>query len=195
MKYDINSIEKRRKKQKKIIKIVDILLVILIYNIILVMLSCMNKIETVNLFGYEAYIITTDSMSPSIRAGDVIITKKVEKEKIQKGDIITFYINGEINTHRITNIEEKDSETYYTTKGDNNNIEDSQKIKFSEIIGKHIITLPYLGTFIRIMENKVVFLIVILIILILYFLKIQQIDKKEKRREKKKIEEEKENIC
>lgn len=195
MKYDINSIEKRRKKQKKIIKIVDILLVILIYNIILVMLSCMNKIETVNLFGYEAYIITTDSMTPTIRAGDVIITKKVGKEKIQKGDIITFYTNSEINTHRITNIEEKDNETYYTTKGDNNNVEDSQKIKFSEIIGKHIITLPYLGTFIRIMENKVVFLIVILIILILYFLKIQQIDKKEKRREKKKIEEEKENIC
>lgn len=194
MKYDIESIKRRNKNRKRITKIIDVFLVILIYNVILVMFSCMNKIEQVNIFGYEAYIVTTDSMKPSISSGDVVIVKEVEEQELDKGDIITFTKNGETNTHRITNIEEKEGEKYYTTKGDNNNVEDSEKVKFSEIIGKQIITIPYLGKIINALENKVIFLVIVLIILILYFLRIKQIEKKENRREKKKIEEEKENI-
>ena len=194
MKYDIESIKRRNKNRKRITKIIDVFLVILIYNVILVMFSCTNKIEQVNIFGYEAYIVTTDSMKPSISSGDVVIVKEVEEQELDKGDIITFTKNGETNTHRITNIEEKEGEKYYTTKGDNNNVEDSEKVKFSEIIGKQIITIPYLGKIINALENKVIFLVIVLIILILYFLRIKQIEKKENRREKKKIEEEKENI-
>ena len=190
MKYDIESIKRRNKNRKRITKIIDVFLVILIYNVILVMFSCMNKIEQVNIFGYEAYIVTTDSMKPSISSGDVVIVKEVEEQELDKGDIITFTKNGETNTHRITNIEEKEGEKYYTTKGDNNNVEDSEKVKFSEIIGKQIITIPYLGKIINALENKVIFLVIVLIILILYFLRIKQIEKKENRREKKKIEEE-----
>lgn len=194
MKYDIESIKRRNKNRKRITKIIDVFLVILIYNVILVMFSCMNKIEQVNIFGYEAYIVTTDSMKPSISSGDVVIVKEVEEQELDKGDIITFTKNGETNTHRITNIEEKEGEKYYTTKGDNNNVEDSEKVKFSEIKGKQIIIIPYLGKIINALENKVIFLVIVLIILILYFLRIKQIEKKENRREKKKIEEEKENI-
>ena len=194
MKYDIESIKRRNKNRKRITKIIDVFLVILIYNVILVMFSCMNKIEQVNIFGYEAYIVTTDSMKPSISSGDVVIVKEVEEQELDKGDIITFTKNGETNTHRITNIEEKEGEKYYTTKGDNNNVEDSEKVKFSEIKGKQIITIPYLGKIINALEDKVIFLVIVLIILILYFLRIKQIEKKENRREKKKIEEEKENI-
>lgn len=194
MKYDIESIKRRNKNRKRITKIIDVFLVILIYNVILVMFSCMNKIEQVNIFGYEAYIVTTDSMKPSISSGDVVIVKEVEEQELDKGDIITFTKNGETNTHRITNIEEKEGEKYYTTKGDNNNVEDSEKVKFSEIKGKQIITIPYLGKIINALENKVIFLVIVLIILILYFLRIKQIEKKENRREKEKIEEEKENI-
>lgn len=194
MKYDIDSIKRRNRNKKKITRIIDIFLIILMYNVILVMISCMNKIDQFSLFGYEAYIVTTNSMNPTISSGDVVIVKKTEQDKIEVGDIITFSKNNEINTHRITNIEEKDGEKYYATKGDNNNVEDSEKVKFSEIRGKQVITIPYLGNIIQVLENKVIFLIVILIILILYFFRIQQVEKKENRREKKKIEEEKEDI-
>ena len=191
MKYDVDSINKRKKYANTIKKILAVILVILIYNIIPIFISSEN--HGIGLFGYRPYIITSDSMEPSINNGDVIITKEYKEEDLQTGDVITFEQNQEVITHRIKKIEEDQTtnEKTYITKGDNNNIEDSENIKFSAIIGKCILTIPYLGNIISVLENKLIILIIILIILILFFLKIQKQEKLENRREKKKIEEEK----
>lgn len=187
MKYDKKSIEARKQNNKIAKKIIDIILIILAYNIILVAISNINTEKGMSLFGCEAYIIKTNSMEPSIKNGDVVITKKVPEEKIQVGDIITFKQDADIITHRISRIEEENGKKYIT-KGDNNNIEDSSKITYQEIKGKEIITIPYLGKIINILQNKIVFWIILLIILIMCFYKIQKQEKSEIRREKKKIE-------
>ena len=193
MKYDIESIRKRNKNVSRAKKIIDVIIIILLYNIILVFISCLNKIDDISLFGIKAYIITTDSMKPSINSFDVSIVKKEAEEKLNKGDVITFKQNGNVITHRITNIENQDGKKIYTTKGDNNNLEDNKKIEYSQIEGKNILTIPKLGFLIKILENKIVFLVIILILLILLFFKIKKEEKKEYRREKKKIEQEKRN--
>lgn len=187
MKYDKKSIEARKQNNKIAKKIIDIILIILAYNIILVAISNINTEKGMSLFGCEAYIIKTNSMEPSIKNGDVVITKKVPEEKIQVGDIITFKQDADIITHRISRIEEENGKKYIT-KGDNNNIEDSSKITYQEIKGKEIIAIPYLGKIINILQNKIVFWIILLIILIMCFYKIQKQEKSENRREKKKIE-------
>ena len=191
MKYDVDSINKRKKYANTVKKVLAVILVILIYNIILIFISAEN--DGIGLFGYRAYIITSDSMEPTIHNGDVIITKECKEEDLQTGDVITFEQNQEVITHRIQQIEEDQTtkEKTYITKGDNNNIEDSENIKYSAIIGKCILTIPYLGKIILVLENKLIILIIILIILILFFFKIQKQEKLENRREKKKIEEEK----
>lgn len=193
MKYDIENINKRKKNTKVIKRILDVIIIILLYNIILVLISCMNKIDDISLLGYKAYIITTDSMTPSINAGDVIIVKKVQEEKLQVGDVITFQKQDKVITHRITNIEEQDGKKVYTTKGDNNNLEDNETIEYANIEGKNVLTIPKLGYIIHILENQIVFLLIVLILLILLFLKIEKDEKMENRREKKKIEQEKRN--
>ena len=191
MKYDVDSINKRKKYANTIKKILAVILVILIYNIILIFISAEN--DGIELFGYRAYVITSDSMEPAINNGDAIIVKNCEEEDLQTDDVITFEQNQKIITHRIQKIEEDQTtkEKTYITKGDNNNIEDSENIKYSAIIGKCILTIPYLGKIILVLENKLIILIIILIILILFFFKIQKQEKLENRREKKRIEEEK----
>ncbi len=191
MKYDIETINKRKKNAKITKRIIDIIIIILLYNIILVFISCINKIEDISLFGYKAYRITTDSMSPSINTGDVIIVKKVQEEKLQAGDVITFKQQDKVITHRITHIDEQDEKKQYTTKGDNNNLEDNEKIEYSEIEGQNVLTIPKLGYFIYALENQIVFLFIILILLITLFFKIRKDEKLENRREKRKIEQEK----
>lgn len=187
-------IEVQRKPKTKTVKIViDIILVILIYNMLLVGISCMNKIEEISLFGYKAYIITTNSMEPTINSGDTLITQNIKEEDLQVGDIITFKKKGVVISHRITDIEEKEGKKLYSTKGDNNTVEDLEKVEYSEIKGKAVLTIPKLGKLIQFLNNKIVFLVIILIILLLYFWKIHIHEKKEIRREKKKIEEEKRN--
>ena len=189
MKYDLESINRRKKNAKIIKKVMEIIAIILIYNIILIAISSENKISLINIFGYKSFIIKTNSMEPTIDINDVIITKKVQEEEIKVQDIITFIKDNEVITHRITKIENEENIKKYTTKGDNNNIEDSFKITYDNIEGKHILTLPNLGVIVKVLENQIIFLIILLIILICMFFRIQNQEKKEIRREKKKSEE------
>ena len=189
MKYDLESINKRKQNAKIIKKVMEIIAIILIYNIILIAISSENKISLINILGYESYVIKTNSMEPTIDINDVIITKKVKEEEIKVQDIITFVKDKEVITHRITKIETENDIKKYTTKGDNNNIEDSFKITYDNIAGKHILTIPKLGKIVKVLENQIIFLIILLIILIYMFFRIQNQEKKEIRREKKKSEE------
>ena len=191
MKYDIESIKKRKQKEKKLRKIIDIIMIILIYNVVLVVISCMNKISPTNIFGYKAFVITTSSMEPTISEGDIVIVKEIKKDKIKQGIIITFYKEGQYITHRVIDIVQENNITQYITKGDNNNIEDSEKTEFQDVEGEMIASIPHLGTLIRFLENRIVFLVFILGILVLTFFKVLFIEKKENRREKKEIEERK----
>ncbi len=193
MKYDVNNMNKRNRNLKVTKIIINIIAIVLLYNIILILISCVNKIDNISLFGFKAYIITTDSMQPSINKEDVVVVKKEEEDKINVGDVITFNQNGKVITHRITNIEEQEGKKIYTTKGDNNNLEDKEKIDYSVIEGKNILVIPKLGYVINILENQIVFLFIVLIILILIFYKIKKQEKVENRREKKKIEQERRN--
>ena len=188
MKYDIESIEKRKRTGKIFKRVLYVLLIILIYNFVLVFLSSINKSQNVNILGYKSYIITSSSMEPNIKIGDVVIAKEAKENDLKEGDIITFSKNNEVITHRISKIEKKEGTSYYTTKGDNNNVEDKDKIKYSEIEGKSVMTIPKIGKFIGVMENQIIILVLILVVLILLFMKIKRDEKKDNRREKKKIE-------
>ena len=148
---------------------INIFLIILIYNIILLGISYINKIDEIELFGYKAYIITTNSMEPSISSGDVVIVKKYDEKQIKVGDIITYKQKEELITHRVVDIKENEHERRFITKGDNNNVEDTEGTNYNNIKGTIIVTIPYLGNIIRIVENKMIFLVIILVILILFF--------------------------
>ena len=161
MKYDIDSINRRKKRMQVLKKILSIFIIIFIYNIILIFISLENVSTGIGIFGYRAYIISSNSMEPTISLGDVVITKSYKKEKIYTGDVITFKQDGEVITHRILKIEDTNEGTVYTTKGDNNNIEDTEQITYSQIQGKSILTIPYLGKIILMLNNKIIVLIII----------------------------------
>ncbi len=187
MKYDKNSIEKRKRKINMFSKILYIIVIILMYNLVLVAISFISKQDFNGLFGYKAYNIVTSSMEPNINIGDIIITKNVkDQDDLNVEDVISFKQNGEVVTHRIIGIEEVNGEKRFITKGDNNNIPDLEKITFSQIEGKKIITIPYLGKIVEFLENRVIFLIIILIIVILYLYRLNKVEKSELRREKRR---------
>lgn len=188
MKYDKNFIKKRKEKAKQIKMIVFIVIIIVLYNVILLSVSYINKQEFSSFLGYKAYRITSNSMEPALNIGDVIITKEPkEEDDIKTQQIISFEQDGEIITHRVIQIIEEDNgQLKYITKGDNNNVEDLTKISFEDIKGVKVITIPYLGTIVSFLENKVVVLFIILIVLLLYLYKLNRDEKREMRREKRK---------
>ena len=191
MKYDIESIKRRKDINTRIKKIIFIFLVIILYNVVLLYMSYIDKFDTPSFYIYKAYLISTESMEPELKKGDAIIIKKVSEDQLRVNDVVTFKINGEIITHRIVRIDDVNSEKFYITKGDNNNVEDSDELRFSDIEVKQIIKIPHLGNIVAGLKNGIVIILVVLIALIMYLNRIEMKEKSEARREKKKIEDEK----
>lgn len=189
MKYDIDSIKKRKEINNRIKKTVFIFIIILLYNIVLLYMSYIDKFDTPSFYIYKAYIISTESMQPTLKKGDVIVIKKVDKKDLRIDDIITFKVKGEVITHRIVEIDEVNGT--YKTKGDNNNIIDDANLLFEDIEGKEIIKIPHLGNIVSGLKNGIIIILTILICLIIYLNKMEMKEKSNARREKKKIEDQK----
>ena len=119
---------------------------------------------------YNAYVVLTGSMLPTIQVKDIVVTKKVEEDKLKVGDIVTFLtpdqrFNGISITHRIIEryYDETDNKYYYKTQGDNNNIADDVLISNDNIYGKVILKIPKLGYIQDLLASKSGLIIVIII--------------------------------
>ncbi len=92
--------------------------------------------------GVKIFYVTTGSMKPSIRPGDLVVSVPVRK--VSSGDIVSFeQNNGTIVTHRVVGISENTKASYFETKGDNNSNSDPYPVSQSEIRGKVLTVLPF----------------------------------------------------
>ncbi|MFA4831279.1 MAG: signal peptidase I [Patescibacteria group bacterium] len=95
---------------------------------------------------FKVMTVLSGSMEPAIRVGSIVVVKPASEYKV--GDIITF---GKISktqtptTHRINEIKGTGVMQTYVTKGDTNNAPDAREVRQSEIVGKVLFSVPYLG--------------------------------------------------
>ena len=100
---------------------------------------------------FSTYVIATPSMVPTIKVDDGIIIKRIDSDKYNVGDIITFEssdsnYDGLAVTHRIVEKHKLDkNSSIYTTKGDNNKIIDPVSVKTDSIYGKVLFKIPQIG--------------------------------------------------
>lgn len=83
------------------------------------------------------FIITSDSMSPVLKARDMVIVCRTCP--IRRNDIITFKVkNGHFVTHRVVSIRG----AVFITKGDKNTHIDEYRTTLTEVMGKVILHIP-----------------------------------------------------
>lgn len=119
------------------------------------------------IFKYKPLVVLTGSMEPKFKTGSIIYYKSVPTNEIKVGDVITFKLGDSLVSHRVYSI----SDGLYETKGDANNAVDATRIKASDIVGKDAnFCIPYIGYFVKYINDNMYLLIVIALILILEFL-------------------------
>lgn len=130
--------------------------------------------QVASLAGYTPLTVASDSMSPTFRAGDLIIIRKCDPETLKEGDIVTFHtiINNEfaLNTHRITEIQDLGGARSYVTKGDNNELADIHMIADGDIVGKYVCHLAGFGKVMSFLSSSLGFLLVIVLPLLVFFI-------------------------
>lgn len=95
--------------------------------------------------GYQARIVQSGSMEPTIHTGALVAVHKAERYEV--GDIITFTTSGSNipTTHRIVKDGIEQGEIVFTTKGDANNDNDPEPVTLKQILGRVMFSIPYLG--------------------------------------------------
>lgn len=186
---DIYAKKEQKRIREKIIRGIIYMLVIplLIYNIIILYQVIFNSETIPSFLGYKTFVIVSGSMVPSLNVGDVVIIKDVAESEIQKDDIISFREGNSIITHRVNDIIITDSEKEYQTKGDANNTEDSNLVKFKDIEGEYFGKIPKVGNAILFIQNKFGILIIFGILYFSYILNKNKEEKIMMRKQKRKI--------
>jgi len=100
----------------------------------------------VGVFPVYPSVIATGSMIPMIQPGDVILVdKKVDANKLSKGQVIQFKRDNILISHRVIDIVETDGAISYKTQGDNNSGPDTELVSPQDVKGEIIKVIPKLG--------------------------------------------------
>ena len=189
--YKIDKIQKEYQRIHTIGRVISailyiVLIPIIVFNFTLIIKSFINPNETPDFFGYKSFVIVSGSMEPTILKQDAILVKKVPEEEIKVNDIISFTTKNQTNvTHRVIRIEKENGTKKYTTKGDNNNTEDKEKITYEQIEGNYQLKINQFGIVTQILKSKITLLILVIIIILISCYKGRIQKKKQERKQKR----------
>ena len=164
---EIASELKKRKRRKKLLKIIlyPLIAIIIFFDIYLMLQSIKSQGEN-SLFGIKAFCIDSDSMKPTLKKGELVLTKEKESNEIKSGDIIIFKENEDTITRRVTQV------IIENGKDDYNNKENIDRVRYEEVEGVCILHIPKIGRLI--IYHKQILTITTTLIIIYFIYKIIQ---------------------
>ena len=125
------------------------------------------------IFGLEPLIVLSGSMEPEYHVGSLIYVEDVSVADLKIGDPITYKLGEVLVTHRIVEIvvdENNLTEVEYKTKGDANNAPDGTSVKFKDIIGRPVFSIPIIGYICHFIQNPPGSFIVVGFLILFVFL-------------------------
>lgn len=158
-------VKKELNKNVKISKVLNVVVIGLFIILALNILTTKSD-KLFKIIGYRSYTVLSGSMEPEFYPGDLVITKHKSKTDINLDDIVTFRDNeGVIITHRI--IEAVDGG--YITKGDNNNVEDTDVLKEKNLIGEVKFSIPKVGYLINFLSKPIIIAVEMILLAVFIF--------------------------
>lgn len=123
---------------------------LLVCNLTIIIKGAITPDTPPSVLGITPLAVQSGSMSGTasghIEVGDLIFVKPVKADTLQTGDVIAFKEGGIVVTHRIVRVETaEDGTLQFVTKGDANNVEDSQSVSETNLVGKYAGRIPQLG--------------------------------------------------
>lgn len=161
----MNKKKLNKKLQKLLVKISRILGSIVICIVVLLLIP----LTFPRILKYETFNVVSGSMEPEISVGSLLMVKRVDPFEIKEGDIITFYSNAVVVSHRV--IRNNTFERSFTTKGDANENEDLNDTSYNDYIGKveaHIPLIGLIGSYISTASGKLLIVELLVCALLLF---------------------------
>lgn len=165
-----------------------ILIPMLVVNLSIMFQAKKNANEVPSVFGYKPFMVLSGSMETEIRRGDLIITKTVNPENLKIDDVIAFRdAQGTITTHRIIDIVVENNETFFITKGDNNNVQDRNLVEYSDVEGIYVGRIPGIGSMMKSLTEPTTIIFLVLGITMIFVIGFSVSNKKQREIERKEF--------
>jgi len=125
------------------------------------------------LFGLKIFSVSTASMSPKLKVGDVIIVNKTDYSKIKVGDIVSYEgmtseFKDKIITHQVEQIITENDRYIYYTKGIANSVLDPAVYQ-EQVYGVVVYKIFTISIISRLLRNIFGFIFIVLVPLIILF--------------------------
>lgn len=161
---DLNQDEKEMDVRQKIIGIILTIFLICVITLMIIAIYTFIQIKMIHKsFNHFAGIIAlyeeTESMKPVINVDDIVFVV-INNEGLKENDIIAFYDNDYVITHRIISI----TDDSYITLGDNPNSE-IENVNKDQILGK-VFYIWRFGTWKKTMTSPQVYILVLITLML-----------------------------
>ncbi|PKK96319.1 MAG: hypothetical protein CVV58_06960 [Tenericutes bacterium HGW-Tenericutes-3] len=142
--------------------------------------------QSINFLGFKSYVVISPSMEPDIKVNDLVVVVKVKEEKLEVGDVISFYTYlptsqvddlgntvylKSVVTHYLAAINDDGTNITYKTRragvaddayDDWNDINgDPTDLTFDDIIGRVSFTVPKVGSILKIFTNPIMVVLIV----------------------------------
>lgn len=176
--------EQKRKLKKIMIAIISFIITIcVLYNVLFLINTTLSQKDYFHVFGISFFSVKTDLMENDLHKNDFVIVKEVPNGELQVRDIIAYEVNNLVRINKI--VDEKDG---YITKSNKNYYPDIETITINQVIGKEIVSIPFLGILLDILQSKIFsFFVLLLLIFVFWYNKYTHTKRKERERKKKKM--------
>ncbi len=148
-------------------KIIAILLCLFIFILIISSMSLIYKLVILNedikdIAGFKFYKVTNEDLTLRLDRGDLVVIKKVPKNKLAEGDVVTFFNGSSISAHKIDSLSQNKIIIDKNDKG----YEDKLQIEYDDVLGKYVFSIPKGNILLSISKKPVFALIIFLVLLI-----------------------------
>lgn len=186
---------KKEPLYKKIIGyVVSMLCILLCLYITIEVINANTNNRPPRIFGLSVSYVPTQSMEPTIKAGEYIMFAEASFDSVEEGDIVVYY-NDQEQKYIVHRIIDKNTETrVITTKGDNNSIADDIEVKPEMIYGKYLTTLGFMAIFSGGINQNLIFFILVVIFALMLVMQLASIFLNKKKQELKDDKEKKKKL-
>ena len=174
--------EQKRKLKKIMIAIISFIITIcVLYNVLFLINTTISQKDYFHVFGISFFSVKTDLMENDLYKNNFVIVKEVTDSDLQVGDIIAYEVNNQVRINKI--VDEKDG---YITKSNKNYYPDIEKITIDQIVGKEVVSIPFLGILLDILQSKIFsFFVLLFLIFVFWYNKYTHAKRKERERKRK----------
>lgn len=148
-------------------------LIFLIIALLFFLISVLPDQMIMKYVGIKPYVIASNSMKGKLEVGDVVIVKRTAVKDLKTWDIITFYretTEGKkvLVTHYLADVVKNGDDVILKTKSNIATAWDNWDVTESDLVGKTVLRIPYLGQAALALRNPLLLINAIVIVVLMY---------------------------